>query len=89
MGRYVIERTLPGAGGLSTQQLHDISATSNEVLNGMSGINWIESYVGDDKLFCVYDADNAELIKEHADKGGFPCDAVVEVHTMIGPDTGR
>lgn len=89
MGRYVIERTLPGAGGLSTQQLHDISATSNEVLNGMSGIRWIESYVGDDKLFCVYDADNAELIKEHADKGSFPCDAVVEVRTMIGPESGR
>ncbi|MBK7721156.1 MAG: DUF4242 domain-containing protein [Austwickia sp.] len=89
MGRYVIERTLPGAGNLSAQELHDISAKSNEVLAGMSGISWIESYVGDDKLFCVYEADHADLIKEHADQGGFPCDAVTQVRSVISPETGR
>lgn len=89
MGRYVIERTLPGAGDLSAQELHDISASSNEVLAEMEDIAWVESYVTDDKLFCVYDAENPASIEEHARRGGFPCDAVRPVHTMISPDSGR
>lgn len=89
MSRYVIERSLPGAGGLDDQQLHDISAKSNEVLAGMDNIAWIESYVSDDKLFCVYDADDPEQIRQHAEQGGFPCDAVNEVRRTINPDTGR
>lgn len=89
MPRYVIERTLPGAGQLNDQQLHDISAKSNEVLDGMPDVSWVESYVSDDKLFCVYDSPDAESIREHAQQGGFPCDAVNEVRRTISPATGR
>lgn len=90
MGRYVIERSLPGAGSLSQEQLRDISAKSNEVLDGLGDqISWVESYVTDDKLYCVYDSASKELIEEHAKHGGFPCDSVSEVRTMISPETGR
>lgn len=89
MGRYVIERELPGAGQLDEQQLHDISAKSNEVLSGMSDIAWIESYVTDDKLYCVYDAANPDDIAEHARQGGFPCDRISAVSSTISPATGR
>lgn len=89
MGRYVIERDLPGAGQLSEQELHDISARSNEVLEGLEDISWIESYVSDDKLYCVYDAGDPATIEEHARQGGFPCDRVSEVRTTISPATGR
>ena len=88
MGRYVIERGLPGAGRLSEQELHDISATSNDVLSGMEDISWVESYVTDDKLYCVYDAANAELIEEHGRRGEFPVDSVNEVRRTISPATG-
>ncbi|KQY55436.1 DUF4242 domain-containing protein [Nocardioides sp. Root140] len=89
MGRYVIERELPGAGELDEQQLHDISARSNEVLAGMSHIEWVQSWVTDDKLYCVYDAANPEDIAEHARQGGFPCDRVSPVTGTISPETGR
>jgi hypothetical protein len=89
MGRYVIERNLPGAGALSSEQLHDISAKSNEVLEGLDDVAWVESYVTDDKLYCVYDAGDPALIEEHARQGGFPCDRVSEVRTTISPETGR
>ncbi len=89
MGRYVIERNLPGAGELTEQQLREISAKSNEVLSGMDDIEWVESYVSDDKLFCVYDASDPDLISEHAERGGFPCDAINPVRTVISPETGR
>ncbi|TWE11936.1 DUF4242 domain-containing protein [Rudaeicoccus suwonensis] len=89
MPRYVIERTLPGAGQLDDQQLHDISAKSNEVLDSMPDVTWVESYVSDDKLFCVYDSPDADSIREHAEQGGFPCDAVNEVRHTISPATGR
>ncbi len=89
MGRYVIERSLPGAGGLDDQQLHDISARSNEVLAGMEDISWVESYVSDDTLFCVYDAADPARIEEHARRGGFPCDRISPVHRTISPATGR
>jgi hypothetical protein len=89
MDRYVIERDLPGAGDLSEQELHDISAKSNEVLAGMNDVEWIESYVSDDKLYCVYDAADPALIAEHAERGGFPCDRISPVRTTISPATGR
>ena len=89
MGRYVIERTVPGAGSLSEQELHDLSAKSNEVLAGMADVSWIESYVTDDKLYCVYDAGDPALIQQHADQGGFPADSISEVRTTISPETGR
>lgn len=89
MGRYVIERNLPGAGALSSEQLHDISAKSNEVLEGLDDVAWVESYVTDDKLYCVYDAGDPATIEEHAKRGGFPIDRVSEVRTTISPATGR
>lgn len=88
MGRYVIERGLPGAGQLSDEQIHDISARSNEVLAGMQGISWVESYVTDDKIYCVYDAEDPDQIREHAQRGGFPADAISEVRRTIDPSTG-
>lgn len=89
MSRFVIERTLPGAGDLTDDQLHDISAKSNEVLAGLDDVAWVESYVTDDKLYCVYDADDPATIEEHARLGGFPCDSVSEVRSTISPATGR
>lgn len=89
MKRYVIERTLPGAGRLDEQELHDISAKSNEVLAELEEVSWVESYVTDDKLYCVYDAEDPATIEEHARRGGFPCDSVSEVRTTISPATGR
>ncbi|GGF53627.1 hypothetical protein GCM10011519_29410 [Marmoricola endophyticus] len=89
MDRYVVERTLPGAGSLSEQELHDISAKSNEVLAGMDDIAWVESYVTDDKLYCVYEADDPAQIEQHAAEGGFPCDRVSAVRGTISPESGR
>lgn len=89
MSRFVIERTLPGAGDLTDDQLHDISAKSNEVLAGLDDVAWVESYVTDDKLYCVYDAEDPATIEEHARLGGFPCDSVSEVRSTISPATGR
>ncbi|HEY2206385.1 MAG TPA: DUF4242 domain-containing protein [Pseudonocardia sp.] len=90
MGRYVIERTLPGAGALSGDELREISARSNDVLVGLGDdVSWVQSYVTDDKLYCVYDAGDPALLTEHAERGGFPRDSVSEVRTMISPETGR
>jgi len=90
MPKYVIERGIPGAGTLSPQELHDISCTSNDVLAKMAPrIQWQHSYVTDDKIYCVYIADDADAVREHARLGGFPADAVELVHTMIDPTTGE
>ncbi len=90
MGRYVIERTLPGAGALGKDELHDISAKSNSVLAELGpDVSWVESYVTDDKLYCVYDAADPELIAEHARRGGFPADSISAVRSTISPETGR
>jgi Protein of unknown function (DUF4242) len=87
---YVIERTIPGAGSFSKEKLHDISVKSNGVLKDMGpDIQWVQSYVTGDKIYCVYKAKNADLIREHAKRGGFPADSVNEVDTMISPATGR
>jgi len=87
--RYVIERNIPGAGTLSGSELHDISAKSNEVLTSMAPrAQWSHSYVTDDKIYCVYIADDEDAVREHAACGGFPADAVSEVHALIDPITG-
>jgi hypothetical protein len=86
--RYVVERTLPGAGKLTGDQLREISQKSNDVLAGMEDVQWVESYVTDDKLYCVYDADDPAQIEEHARRGGFPCDRVSRVRTVIEPGSG-
>lgn len=90
MPMYVIERNLPGAGSLSSEELHSVAAKSNEVIAGMDGrAQWQHSYVTDDKLFCVYVAENADAVYEHATCGGFPADAVLQVGTIIDRTTGE
>jgi hypothetical protein len=90
MPKYVIERTLPGAGNLSPADLRAISMKSNGVLRELgSDIQWQHSYVVADKIYCVYIAKNAELVREHARCGGFPADSVSEVKAMIDPTTGE
>jgi hypothetical protein len=84
--KYVIERDLPGAGKLSPQELKGISQKSCGVLDELGPkIQWQESYVTDDKIYCVYIAPNEELVREHARKGGFPATRVSEVRATIDP----
>lgn len=88
MPKYVIERELPGAGKLTAPQLKQISQTSCGVLQALGPqIQWVQSYVTDDKIYCVYIAPNAEMIREHAKRGGFPANRVSEVKTVIDPTT--
>jgi hypothetical protein len=88
MPKCVIERDLPGAGQLTADELQAVSRKSNEVLDGMAGrAQWLHSYVTADKLFCVYIADSAASIEEHAAAGGFPCSHVREITTVIDPTT--
>jgi hypothetical protein len=90
MPKYVIERDLPGAGNLSSNDLQAISQKSVEVLDSMAGrAQWLQSYVTDDKLFCVYIADDEATVQEHANGGGFPCNAVRRVRTIIDPTTAE
>ena len=90
MKTYVIERVIPGAGDLTAEQLKGISQTSCKVLNEMGQkIVWQQSYVTGDKVYCVYKAENKELIEEHAKKGGFPANSINEVATVISPATAK
>lgn len=90
MPKYVIERQVPDAGHLDAAQLHGLSAQSNGVLSTMGeGIQWVHSYVTGDRLFCVYNAANEDLIREHARIGGFPCNAIHQVSAVIDPVTGE
>jgi hypothetical protein len=87
---YLIERTIPGAGKLTPEQLKGISQTSCGVLKEMGPeIQWVQSYVTGDKIYCVYLAANEELVREHARRGGFPADAVNKVATIISPKTAE
>jgi hypothetical protein len=89
MPKYVIERTLVGAGKLTAKELREISAKSNGVLRELRpAIQWVHSYVTGDKIYCVYNAKNPELIREHARCAGFPADCVNEVKALIDPVTG-
>jgi uncharacterized FlgJ-related protein len=90
MKTYLIERDIPGAGKLTPEQLKSISQKSCSVLKDMGPqIEWIQSYVTGDKIFCVYKAENEELIREHAKKGGFPANKITEVSTQISPATAE
>ena len=90
MPKYVIERDLPGAGKLSPQELHGISAKSCGVLRELGPqIQWVQSYVTADKIYCVYIAPSEELVREHATRGGFPANRVSEVKTVIDPTTAE
>ena len=88
MPQYVIERTLPGAGSLSADQLKDVAQKANGALEELGpSITWEHSYVTGDKLYCVYAAPNAEIIREHAERSGLPADRVQEVTSVINPAT--
>ena len=90
MPKYVIERELPGAGKLSAEELQGISQKSCGVLRELGPeIHWIQSYVTDGKIYCVYLAPNAQLIREHAEKGGFPANRISEVRAVIDPTTAE
>ncbi len=90
MPKYVIEREIPGAGSFSKDQLHAISQTSCGVLRKLgSEIQWLHSYVTDDKIYCVYIAANEELVREHAKQGGFPANKVSAVKEIIDPTTAE
>jgi hypothetical protein len=90
MPKYVIERTLPGAGSLTSDQLRGIAEKSNSVLRELGpDVQWLESFVVADKIYCVYVGKDPEIIREHARCGGFPCDTVSEVRAIIDPTTAE
>ncbi len=90
MPKYVIERNIPDAGKLSHDQLKGISQTSCGVLNKLGPqIQWVQSYVTADKIYCVYIAPNEDLVREHAKQGGFPANSVSEVTSIIDPTTAE
>ena len=90
MKTYLIERDIPDAGKLTPEQLKAISQKSCSVLKDMGPqIQWIQSYVTGDKIFCVYKAENEDLIREHAKKGGFPANVIAEINTTISPATAK
>jgi hypothetical protein len=90
MPKYVIERDMPGAGKLSPADLKSASQTSCNVLRDLGPeIQWVHSFVTDDKLYCVYVAPNEKMIREHAQKGGFPANKISRVRTMIEPTTAE
>ncbi|WP_298437896.1 DUF4242 domain-containing protein [Geobacter sp.] len=90
MPKYVIERELPGAGNLPAETLQAISQKSCGVLQGLGPqIQWVQSYVTDDKIYCIYIAPNADIVREHARQGGFPANSVAEVRAVIDPTTAE
>jgi len=90
MPKYVIEREIPGAGKIPPADLQAISQKSCSVLQGLGPqIQWVESFVTDDKIYCIYIAPNKEMVLEHANQGGFPANSVAEVRTMIDPTTAE
>jgi hypothetical protein len=90
MPKYVIEREIPGAGSLSPEELKGASQKSCGVLKEMGPqIQWVQSYVTDDKIYCVYIAPNEDAVREHAEKGGFPANRISEVKSMIDPTTAE
>lgn len=91
MKTYVIERNIADVGDTSMEDLVSISQKSCSVLDGMGPdqIKWLHSYVAEDKIYCVYKAHNKEAIKEHADKGGFPANSIMEVSNVISPETAK
>ena len=90
MPKYVIEREIPGAGNLSVQELQGIAQKSCDVLLEMGPqIQWVHSYVTDDKIYCVYIAPDEGLIKDHAHKGGFPANRISQVKSVVDPITAE
>lgn len=89
MQRFIIERNIPGASTLTPDELADMATKSNAVVAGLdTPYRWITSYVAGDKVYCVHEAPDADVVWRHAREGGFPADAVIEVAATIGPETG-
>jgi hypothetical protein len=90
MPKYVIEREIPGLGNMTPQELQGASQKSCSVLRNLGPqIQWVHSYVTADKLYCIYIAPNEEIIREHAQQGGFPANRISEIRTMIDPTTAE
>ena len=90
MPKYVIERDLPGAGNLTPEQLKAVSQKSCGVLRDLGpSIQWVHSYVTQDKIYCIYNARSQEIVREHAEQGGFPANRISEVVTIIDPVTAE
>ncbi len=90
MPKYIIEREIPGAGNISAADLKAISQKSCSVLQELGPqIQWLQSYVTADKIYCIYIAPNKEMVREHAAQGGFPANSVAEVRTMIDPTSAE
>ncbi|WP_329743108.1 DUF4242 domain-containing protein [Dyella sp. A6] len=90
MPKFLIEREIPGAGALTSEQLKSISQTSCGVLQSMGPrIQWVQSYVTDDKVYCVYIAPDEATVREHASQGGFPANKVTPIHAVIDPTTAE
>jgi len=88
--QFIIERNIEGASTLTADELADIAAKSNDVVDGLGvPYTWITSYVAGDKIYCVHETDDIETIREHARCGGFPADMITEVAAVIGPQTAR
>lgn len=90
MPKFIIERQIPNAGKFTAEQLKSISKKSNEVLCELgTDIQWIQSYVAGDKIYCIYIAPNEDLIREHAKRGGFPANSITQVAAIIEPLTAE
>jgi hypothetical protein len=90
MPKFVIEREVPGVGALTADQIQAIAQTSCSVLNNLGpGIQWLQSFVTDNKIYCVYIAPNEEMVREHARQGGFPANCVAQVRRVIDPTTAE
>ncbi|HEY8245505.1 MAG: DUF4242 domain-containing protein [Vicinamibacteria bacterium] len=90
MKRYVIERNVPGVGALNRAEMQGVAATSNRALEKLPGhVQWVQSYVVDDKTFCIYLADGEDAVREHAKLSGFPANKITEVRAVIDPMTER
>jgi len=88
MPKYVIERNIPNVGSWTDDQFRDVSKTSCNVLSELGPeIEWLHSYVTGDRIYCIYNAPNEEMIREHATRGGFPADNIAEVRSIIDPST--
>ncbi len=90
MPTFIIERNIPGAETLSAEELREISAKSNDVVARLGvPYKWVTSYVAGDKIYCVHEAQSADVVRRHAREGGFPADAVTRVASIIGPGTAK
>ena len=89
MPKFLIEREIPGAGKLSPADLNGISQKSCSVIRTLPGVQWIESYVTDDKIYCVYIAPNEQAVRDHATQGGFPANRISAIRRMIDPTTAE